>query len=408
MQSVLRYIWQRLGFPLMVTLAFVPVPMMAFAYFAPALLPVVWVWPTAYLLMDVASTVIPGKWRIAYGVGELSVMGAMAAWMFVRTGHIQVFVVLAMYAVLTIVGLALSAEDRLGQNVLIGYLVAGVVIHFITQLLLRNANVAQNPVLELLGIWLLTSFFLFVGLGLVMLNYANLLAISRGRLRASQAMQRKNTLVTLALMGIALGVSLIPAVLAAISKLFQWIFALIRWLFNLWGRMEPVPLEPGESSEQNSFGTGKTETALSWIEMLIKILVLLLIAAALVTLLYLLTKKIISFLRILRKKMQQYLYAASQDYVDEITDTRKDDNHIESRQRKKKISAMELRKLPPDQRIRHRYRQLMQKHPQWAAGSTARENLNDTAASIYERVRYSEYSADEEIARCFAEETKKV
>ena len=64
--------------------------------------------------------------------------------------------------------------------------------------------------------------------------------------------------------------------------------------------------------------------------------------------------------------------------------------------------------MPPDQRIRDRYQRLMQKHPEWDSGSTARENLPESAAPLYERVRYSPYPVTEEDAQQFAAETKKV
>ena len=49
----------------------------------------------------------------------------------------------------------------------------------------------------------------------------------------------------------------------------------------------------------------------------------------------------------------------------------------------------------------------MYKHPEWAKGSTARENLNQPAAVLYEQVRYAESSADEQAVQRFTEETKK-
>ena len=113
--------------------------------------------------------------------------------------------------------------------------------------------------------------------------------------------------------------------------------------------------------------------------------------------------------RILYKKMNRYLHAVSEDYVDEITDIREEDDRAAYRgKQQKKLSGKDMRNLPPDQRIRYRYWLLMRKHTRWLPGSTARENLNMAAASIYERVRYSDYSASEADDQRFAEETKAI
>ena len=115
------------------------------------------------------------------------------------------------------------------------------------------------------------------------------------------------------------------------------------------------------------------------------------------------------FIRFLSEKLQKYMHAVSEDYIDVITDTRDEDDQNVSREKKqKKLSASEVRKLTPAGRVRYRYWQLMRKHPEWAKGSTARENLNVAAANVYERVRYSNYAVEEEDALKFAEETKKV
>ena len=50
--------------PLLVALGFLPVPLLVTAYVVPEFLPYVWVWPLAYILLDVLGTQIRGKWRI--------------------------------------------------------------------------------------------------------------------------------------------------------------------------------------------------------------------------------------------------------------------------------------------------------------------------------------------------------
>ena len=69
---------------------------------------------------------------------------------------------------------------------------------------------------------------------------------------------------------------------------------------------------------------------------------------------------------------------------------------------------MDERSLDPGKRIRYRYMRLLMKHKDWHAGKTARENLPDNAASLYERSRYSKHPITEEDAQQFITDVKSV
>jgi hypothetical protein len=64
--------------------------------------------------------------------------------------------------------------------------------------------------------------------------------------------------------------------------------------------------------------------------------------------------------------------------------------------------------LPPRERIRARYRKLLKKNPRWRSGRTARENLPEELASVYERARYSQHPITEEEAEQFRQNAKKL
>jgi hypothetical protein len=64
--------------------------------------------------------------------------------------------------------------------------------------------------------------------------------------------------------------------------------------------------------------------------------------------------------------------------------------------------------MEPGQRVRYRYRRLLKKHPEWTQDKTARENLPEDPAGIYERARYSRDTVTEEEAKQFASDIKKV
>ena len=121
---------------------------------------------------------------------------------------------------------------------------------------------------------------------------------------------------------------------------------------------------------------------------------------------YKLIKGFPKLMRLIGRLLNRYVTAVSEDYVDEITDPR-DTDDAERIVQKKKVREIDERKLPPDERIRYRYLRLMIKH-KWSWGSTARENLPDGMAPLYERVRYSAHAVTEEDAQRFSAEAKKV
>jgi len=103
----------------------------------------------------------------------------------------------------------------------------------------------------------------------------------------------------------------------------------------------------------------------------------------------------------------QYFAVASQDYVDEITDTREDGGEVSgSLLARIRRMAVSERGMSPAGRIRHRYRVLLRRHPDWHASRTARENLPEETAALYEAARYSGREVSEEEAERFVREAK--
>ena len=414
MQRRLMYIWRAGSFPLMVALDFLPVPLLLTAYYAPNFLPYVWIWPFSYVLLEGLSTAIRGKWRVLYGGCELAAMTALAVWMGSWITHWSVYMIPAMYGGVLLVELPRSPEAKLAQTHLLIYEIMGIAAHLVAQLFSYSAQIRNDAVLNAVMPWLTVSFFLFILLALILRNETALSHVSSGRLLVSAIMKRKNLLLTLALFGIALGIACVPVVVSAIKAVFLWGIAALQWAVDVFASLFRLDgLNGGESSGSDGpmlpFEGGQTPDSSQLSSAVITIIALLLVAAMLCLGSYWLIKKLIVLARVLYRKLSRYLHAVSEDYVDEITDTREDnDQSVYCGKQQKKLSGKEMRKLPPDQRIRYRYWLLMRKHSQWLPGSTARENLNTAAASIYEHVRYGEYAASEADDRQFADETKAI
>lgn len=408
MKKHMTRLWRDFRFPLIAAFGTLPVPLILTAYYAPALLPMVWAWPLAYVLLDALSTKVRGKWRIAYAACEL-LLAVAAGWLLSKVciDMLALFIPV-MYGVLLLWGLILAAGDR-NETISPLWYVIGVIIHILGQLFLYSSKVLENPALKPVEPWLLISFFLFAALGLISMNQANLSFATSGRQRASRIMQRKNLLLVLAFFGIALLICSVPAIVNAVSEFFRWLILGILWLLSKLDREQEVEtIGTAPTVETGVIDTGGSSGMPDWLSMILMVIALILVAAVLVYALYWFGKKLVIFAKYLMRVMGEYLHAVSEDYVDEITDTRDDDDQNLRRTKKRRVSAAEERKLPPDQRIRYRYLRLMLKHPEWDSGSTARENLSPEAAPIYEKVRYSPHPVTEEDAQQFAADTKRM
>lgn len=407
--------WQIASFPLLVALALLPIPLLLGSYFAPEFLPWIWVWPVSYVLLDSVSGKIRGKWRIFYGIMEVVVMALLTIWMAPKTTHWSVFAIPLVYVVVLLVVLPWSAASRLNQSFLVVFEIMGIFTHVSAQLFCYSADIRNDPVLDAVSPWLLICFFLAVLIALVLRNETSITHISDGRLLVNAIMKRKNLILTLALFGISVGIACIPAVLSAAKEFFLWLFSSLQWLisaiaqFLTRGEISAGSL-PNSAETTPPIWEGSDITAsFRWDSVAITIIGLVFVGILACWALWWLGKRLVVLARVLHKKLNRYLHAVSEDYVDEITDIREENDYVAYREKQqKKLSGKDVRNLPPDQRIRYRYWLLMRKHTRWAPGSTARENLNPVAAAIYERVRYSEYTASEADDQQFAEEIKTI
>ena len=409
MRKQMTRLWRDFRFSLIMAFGTLPLPLVLMAYYAPDILGLVWVWPLVYVLLDALSTKVQGKWRIAYCVLELAAVAAMALFTAQYAADYLVMTVPVMYAVVLPWGLVLSAEER-NERINALWYVASIIIHILGQMFLYSSKILENPALLPIEPWLLISFFLFAALSLITLNQSNLTFATNGRQSASRIMQRKNLLLVLVFFAIAMLISFVPAITKALSAFFRWIFLAVLWLIAQLAEEEQQTGQApaGEVGEESILNAGAEHAMPQWLNILLTVIALILVAAALLCTVYFAVKKLMVFAKYLMRITGKYFHAVSEDYVDEITDTRDDQEENERREKRRRASALEERRLPPDQRIRYRYLRLMQKHPEWDSGSTARENLPESAAPLYERVRYSPYPVTEEDAQQFAAETKKV
>ncbi len=410
MNKLFTRLWRIFRFPLILVFGSLPVTLVLASHYAPALLPWLWIWPVTYVLLDAFSTAVPGKWRIPYGVFEAAVLAGLCV---PAAGSIlDTLVILApvMYLGLLLVALPLNPEAR-NERIHPLWLALCILVHIFGQLALYSSELLENGILIQAKPWLYISFFLFALLSLISLNQANLVFATNGRQAASGAMKHRNFLLVLGFFAIAAAISFVPVLGKLLGDLLKWIPG------ALWGLLVWLTGEQAVGESQGGQSGGNMTPNLPfedskqippWLNVIVTVLAAVLVAAALGYCLYFAVKKVRVFLRYLKRITGRYLHAVSEDYVDEITDTREDDDRSQRIQKAPRVTAAQERKLPPNERIRYRYRRLMQKHPEWGSGSTARENLPDGAAPLYERARYSSHPITQEDAQAFSDRTKKV
>ena len=257
------------------------------------------------------------------------------------------------------------------------------------------------------------AFYLWLPLFLLAFNRISLNNATLARYRLSAGMARAGTALTLCVYLLALLLCALPAVVSAIL----WIFGALRegsirllvFLINLFpsetggGAMGGgMPMLP-EGAAPVVSEPSAVAVLLEKIAAAVSVIVLIAGCAALLRLLAL---ALVRLARSMLAHLKRYAAAVTEDYEDEITDTRTEDGERTFILLRRKVKPKAVYPDTPAGHIRRRYAQLLAQHSEWAGSSTARENLPPSAASLYEQARYSTHTPSQEDAQRFERETK--
>ena len=395
-------------FPLASALAFAPVPQLIYVAIEPKLVPLFWVLPLVYFLLSLLNFRIPGKFRMLYGIGASLVIGAVgaAAWLFVPNIFPGLLLLIAPIAYIVVMMLTLPmAGWGTDKELPPFWLYCGFATHmgtYVVKFLLKAAWGinwdAINPCLSI-------TFFAMAILVMLSLTRVNLNNSANGRQKPSALMQQKNLIFTVLFFVVAMLIALIPSIYEVIDAFVDWLGKTIKELIeNI--KIDNVVNDMGGSGPPPT--PENHEGGADWLTSLLNALFLL--CGALIILFCLraiippIIKRIQAFFRNLRKGLTSYATSVSEDYIDEVTDL----TPAAAKKNAHRLSSSEERALPPAERIRYRYRRLKARHPEWESGSTARENLSDKAAPLYEKARYSTHPITEEDADTFKANTRRV
>ena len=374
-------------------------------YLYPRLMGDVWMLPCAYVLLCWLGLLLPGKGRVALGVIGTAVFFLPAV--FLR-GEVIVPLLIAgvLYGALLFYSLTFGGWDRTRE-------LTGGWIGFCLALLLAGCLLTGlDSRLEAIRLPIRVSFYSFMLLAMLSLNRSSRNLATFGKQGVSAAMGRKNLLLTLGMFAIALVPALIPALGELLQRLVDAVARLLEQLKNLF----PEETEPLETTVETVAETvdamgglmddlKKTQTP----TYVYTIIVVIALGAAVPAVIYAVRKfgsALRTFFRQLYGRLSGDLFAQQEDFEEEITDIRKEVRQTEADRGRTRRPVMSFGKLTPAEKIRYRYRKLAQKHPEWKAHNTARENLPETAAQLYEKARYSHHPVEEKEVALFKTETQ--
>ena len=399
--------------PMMLGFGTYPLAVCVIAWVEPALLSYVWLFPLSYAVLGILSLLLPPKLRLVFGILGALLFFAPGVLYFQSALRGTMLLLAAMYAGMLLWGLQLPAwepQKEPGAGWIGSCFAIVCVCYFIACFEDRVSPAAGS---------IRFALFAFIFFAMLSMNRGSLnLAMGESH-GFTAAMRRRNLLLTAGMFGIALLIAVIPSLFNLVKGLYEWILWLIGWLRDMLAAMLPEETTVATTTET----TIPPSTFENWQEVVLEdknfrgndetvnfmmtAIVLVVMIPFLTMVVIKLTKLLIKGVRRLAELIDHAANAHAEDYIDEITDTRDEDVQKAAPEEKKtKRLKVVLGKLTPQERIRYRYRRLQSKHPEWKAHNTARDNLEEEAAKLYERARYSDHPITEQDADQFQNETK--
>ncbi len=399
----------RCQLPLMMSGAFLPIPLLICCFWGDgALLP--WlVAPAAYLLLACICMLTPGKWRLAAAIPGIIAM-CMTGFHALQVETLAIRILIpAFYVGLLLFTLPIAGWER-GQEPPMLIPALGICAHLFAQLMLfvKPSPIAAIPPL------LMVSFIVFLLLFMLSLNRLSMASAMPDSRSVPTSIRTRNRLLTWITLGVVLLISAIPVLGQLVEQVFEWIkqavLALVKWLLSLF-ESQPVAADNGGGQQEMGMGMAGGETS-ALAKLLEKVfIVLAAIAIVLIALwvLRFLWRKLKQLAIYLYGQLRHYASTASEDYVDEVEDTREQGEErfgIAQRMLRRRSALRNLKDLPPREQIRTRYGLMRGKHPEWEQSRTARETLNEASAQLYEKARYSSHEITAQDSETFASQPK--
>ena len=398
---------QRWHLPLMLAAGFLPLPILICARNTPEMPWTGTIIAAIYLLLAELCTILPGKRRLIAGIlGAVALCAAGVALLPWR-GLMVMFLIPLAYAALLLGGL--MAEGGIPS---ITFSCLGLFMHIIAQFFQLVDRQVGNSMSTAVITVLRLAFLLYGFMVLFALNRSSLSEAAAKGSPAPATVRRWNKMFTTAVGLITLTIACLPAILRFFAKIWDMIILGIMYLWKLLLALikdSPATDTMGGGGMPTGMAGEAQDTALIW-KILEKIFMALAIAVfAFLAWLVLkaLWKKLKQLWAVAMERMRAFAQAASEDYHDEISDTREGGERTSLLKRfarkRDPLKGIDEKKLSPRERVRFYYLKSRLKHPDWQIDQTARETLNAETAETYEKARYSQHDLSEAEAETFGE-----
>ena len=363
-----------------------------------------------YVLFALMSLLLSGKARLAAGAAGLIAVIGSGVWLFTRDPSPSLLLPPILYGWLLIETLPLYGKDS-REEMPPHIFVLSVVLHlagaFAQFICRRNGVESFEQVVPGLAL----SFIVFFVLTLLNLNRVNIIYTAALEKTVPRHIYRYNRALALGLAALTLLLGTLPAIVNLIRRLWNTVVGLIARFFAWFHSLFPVTeVTPSGAEETGERMVLSAESEPGLLAAILDVLLKVMMAALALLALWFILRYLRKIIRRLWQRLLEYTAAANEDYVDEITDTREDGERRRGLRKVRKkhdpLKGINVRKLAPGARIRYYYTKLLYGHKDWTAGSTARENLPEQAAALYERARYSTHEVTAADADAFFENTR--
>lgn len=385
---------RKLQLILVMAFSIYPLILIVLKSMALGLLPFGWVIPLVYVVL--AMTAINLKGSIRLGAGIAMSVCFVAAVFFLAPADCRFGGILA--ALIGCAALMLSLKMggwSVKQEIPVLWIAFCIIAHLAGQMAIRMDSVSGELYLEPYRGAMMFSLLAFALLTLLSMNRGGLMAASGKRQSVPGSMRRRNVMLVIAMFLVAVLASLLPSVLSNVMDVIE---KAIVWLVEFISRLIPDPqinrvedITSAVETLPEGMGGGQELRLNPVVEKMMAACGAVISIGLVILLFYRIFRILGDKIRELIHSLGKFAASASEDYIDEVTDTREDitAEQLEKRRRPARIPLREPKNLEPVEKIRFRYRKMLLKHPEWEPGATARETLPADAAKLYERARYS-------------------
>lgn len=399
----------RCQLPLMMACGLLPIPVLLYCFWGSgSLMPWLAV-PAAYLALACACMLLPGRRRLLYAISGMAVLFAGGFWALGNETLVLRMAVALLYTLLLLITLPMAGWER-GREPPMAIPAACICAHLLAQLFLFFKPPANAAVSALL----IVSFILFLLLFMLSLNRQSLASAMPDSHTVPLSIRRRSRLLTWLMLGFVLLISLIPAFAKMLRQAFEWIrqavVLIAKWLMSLFASREASGT--GGMGAQELLGGLEGEETSLLAQILEKIAMALAAAVIVLAMLWAIRfvyRKLKKLAAYLYGRLRQYASSVSEDYVDELEDTRLQGEERFGSARRilfRRHIRRSLKDLSPREQIRARYGMLRGRHPEWNASQTARETLEESSARLYEKARYSRHEITRQESDAFAARQK--